>query len=192
MEDKAFGKGPTLILGQPFFMTVKTKINAYAGTLLMEFGDNLVQFNIFEALKHPAENHSIFNIDTIDELVEEHMRMGMGSAKLSNFVEISNIINCFYTVEAISNSDSLSYIQNFSHFEDDFADLADVVKVQRSPEMKRVESDFKDKKEVETDSDDLEEVETNSNRQSKARFNSSQHKSKQAEAESNSGQLSPH
>ncbi|RDY07591.1 hypothetical protein CR513_08267, partial [Mucuna pruriens] len=36
----------------------------------MEFGDTLVQFNIFEAMKHPTEDHSLFGIDLINELVE--------------------------------------------------------------------------------------------------------------------------
>ncbi|RDX85175.1 hypothetical protein CR513_33671, partial [Mucuna pruriens] len=87
------------------------KIHVYAGTLSMEFGDNLVQFNIFEALKHPVEDHSIFSIDTIDKLVEKHMRMGTGNANLANIVEISNIINCFYTVEAIANFDNASVMK---------------------------------------------------------------------------------
>ncbi|RDX62049.1 hypothetical protein CR513_59661, partial [Mucuna pruriens] len=35
----------------------------------MEFGDTLVQFNIFKAMKHPVEDTSLFGIDLIDELV---------------------------------------------------------------------------------------------------------------------------
>ncbi|RDX79910.1 hypothetical protein CR513_39612, partial [Mucuna pruriens] len=32
----------------------------------MEFGDNMVKFNIFKAMKHPIENHSILGIEVID------------------------------------------------------------------------------------------------------------------------------
>ncbi|RDX93593.1 Retrovirus-related Pol polyprotein from transposon 17.6, partial [Mucuna pruriens] len=71
MEDETSGKGSTIILGRPFLMTAKTKIDVHAGTLSMEFGDTLVQFNIFEAMKHPTEDHSLFGVDLIDELVEE-------------------------------------------------------------------------------------------------------------------------
>ncbi|RDY13840.1 hypothetical protein CR513_01191, partial [Mucuna pruriens] len=39
MEDEASGKGSTLILGRPFLMTARTKIDVHAGTLSMEFGD---------------------------------------------------------------------------------------------------------------------------------------------------------
>ncbi|RDX95064.1 hypothetical protein CR513_22455, partial [Mucuna pruriens] len=53
MEDETSEKGSTLILGRPFLMTERKKIDVYARTPSMEFGDNLVQFNIFEAMKHP-------------------------------------------------------------------------------------------------------------------------------------------
>ncbi|RDY07915.1 hypothetical protein CR513_07915, partial [Mucuna pruriens] len=72
MEDETSEKESTLILGRPFLMTARTKIDVYVGTLLMEFGDTLVQFNIFEAMKHPTEDHSLFGIDVIEELVEEY------------------------------------------------------------------------------------------------------------------------
>ncbi|RDX89983.1 hypothetical protein CR513_28207, partial [Mucuna pruriens] len=68
MEDETSGKGSTLILGRPFLMTARTKIDVHAEMLSMEFGDTLVQFNIFEAMKHPTEDHSLFGIDIIDEL----------------------------------------------------------------------------------------------------------------------------
>ncbi|RDY05759.1 hypothetical protein CR513_10367, partial [Mucuna pruriens] len=68
-------------------MTARTKIDIY--------------FNIFEALKHPVEGHSIFSIDTIDRLVEEHMR---------------------WALAAIADFDSLSHIQNYSNSEDYISD----------------------------------------------------------------------
>ncbi|RDX84922.1 hypothetical protein CR513_33955, partial [Mucuna pruriens] len=72
MEDETSKKESTLILGRPFLMIVRTKINVHVGTLSMEFGDTLVQFNIFEAMKHPIEDHSLFGIDVIEELVEKY------------------------------------------------------------------------------------------------------------------------
>ncbi|RDX87280.1 hypothetical protein CR513_31274, partial [Mucuna pruriens] len=42
MEDETSGKESTLILGRPFLMTARTKIDVHAGTLSMEFGDTLV------------------------------------------------------------------------------------------------------------------------------------------------------
>ncbi|RDX68463.1 Retrovirus-related Pol polyprotein from transposon 17.6, partial [Mucuna pruriens] len=75
MEDETSEKESILILGRPFLMTVRTKIDVHAETLSMEFGDTLVQFNIFEAMKHPTEDHSLFGIDVIKELVEEYFQL---------------------------------------------------------------------------------------------------------------------
>ena len=36
----------------------------------MEFGDDVVHFNIFEAMRHPADVHSIFLLDIIDDAVD--------------------------------------------------------------------------------------------------------------------------
>ncbi|RDX65430.1 hypothetical protein CR513_55915, partial [Mucuna pruriens] len=72
IRDEAPRKGSILIVGRPFLMTARTKIDMYVGTLSMEFGETFMVFNIFEVLKHPAEDHSIFSIDTIDELIEEY------------------------------------------------------------------------------------------------------------------------
>ncbi|RDY01900.1 hypothetical protein CR513_14725, partial [Mucuna pruriens] len=51
----------------------------------MEFGDTLVQFNIFKAMKHPTEDHSLFSIDMIDELVEDCFQLDTGGEDISNF-----------------------------------------------------------------------------------------------------------
>ena len=48
----------------------RTKIDVYAGTLSMEFGDIIVHFNILDAMKHPSEDLSIFRAKIIDHVVE--------------------------------------------------------------------------------------------------------------------------
>ncbi|RDX99146.1 hypothetical protein CR513_17825, partial [Mucuna pruriens] len=87
IEDEASREGSALILGRPFLVTTKTKIDIHAGTLSMEFGDTYVKFNIFEVLKHPKD-YSIFSIDAIDGLMEEYFRLGTGDASLVDFVNI--------------------------------------------------------------------------------------------------------
>ncbi|RDY02994.1 hypothetical protein CR513_13473, partial [Mucuna pruriens] len=94
MEDETSGKGSTLILWRPFLMIARTKIDVHVGTLSMEFGDNLVQFNIFEAMKHPIEDHSLFGIDLIDELVEEHLQLGTNGDDTPIFVGDIDIFDC--------------------------------------------------------------------------------------------------
>ncbi|RDY13142.1 hypothetical protein CR513_01977, partial [Mucuna pruriens] len=73
---------------------VLTKIDVHAGTLSMEFGDTLVQFNIFEAMKHPTKDHSLFGIDLIDELVEEYFQLDSHNEDIDNFAERTDSINC--------------------------------------------------------------------------------------------------
>jgi len=68
--DSASSKSP-IILGRPFLKTARTKIDVHFGTMSMEFGDNVVKFNIFYAMQHPREEHSILRIDVIDDVIDE-------------------------------------------------------------------------------------------------------------------------
>ncbi|RDX60410.1 hypothetical protein CR513_61446, partial [Mucuna pruriens] len=115
MEDETSEKGSTLILGRPFLMTARTKIDVHVETLLMEYNDNLMQFNIFEAMRHPTKNPSLFGINVIDELVVEYMELEVDSAEFSNFAE-----------DIDSNYDELLEVQDLSDSKDDIADLANL------------------------------------------------------------------
>ncbi|RDY10414.1 hypothetical protein CR513_05068, partial [Mucuna pruriens] len=121
--EEPFGEGFALILGRPFFMAKSTKIDVHVGTLSMEFGDTFVKFNSFEALKHPDEDHSIFSIDTIDGLIEDYFRIGTGNANLVDFVNISDVIDCFCTVAAKADFEILSHAFHFPYFEDFISNL---------------------------------------------------------------------
>ncbi|XP_042415135.1 uncharacterized protein LOC122004290 [Zingiber officinale] len=68
MEGDVLANRASLILGRPFLKTVRTKIDVDAGTLSMEIGDTVVRFSIFEAMKHPREDHSILSVDISEEL----------------------------------------------------------------------------------------------------------------------------
>ncbi|RDX97367.1 hypothetical protein CR513_19863, partial [Mucuna pruriens] len=91
MEDETSGKGSTLILGRPFVMTTITKIDVHVGTLSMEFGDTLVEFNIFEAMKHPTVDHSLFGIDLVDELVEEYFQLDIDTEQQLPVIIANNL-----------------------------------------------------------------------------------------------------
>jgi len=47
MENESSSHGSTLILGRPFLMITRTKIDVHVGTLSMEFGDDIMHLNIF-------------------------------------------------------------------------------------------------------------------------------------------------
>ncbi|RDX64474.1 Retrovirus-related Pol polyprotein from transposon 17.6, partial [Mucuna pruriens] len=123
MEDETFGKGSTLILGRPFLMTPRTKIDVHVGTLSMEFGDTLVQFNIFEVMKHPTEDHSLFGIDLIDELVEEYLQLDNSSEDSENFAGSTNLISC---LGSITEEADYAEVHNFPNSEDNNNDIADL------------------------------------------------------------------
>ncbi|XP_061352702.1 uncharacterized protein LOC133297550 [Gastrolobium bilobum] len=71
MESETATNRSPIILGRPFMRTARTKIDVHSGTLSMEFGDSIVHFNIFDAMKHPREEHSVFCVDVIDDVVED-------------------------------------------------------------------------------------------------------------------------
>ncbi|RDX82279.1 hypothetical protein CR513_36942, partial [Mucuna pruriens] len=123
MEDEMSGKESTLILGRPFLMTARTKIDVHAGTLSMEFGDTLVQFNILEAMKHPSEDHSLFGIDVIEELVEEYSQLSNSSGDMEAF---SRSIDENNYLRVIDEETNLEEVQDLPDFEDNHSNIADL------------------------------------------------------------------
>ncbi|RDY14138.1 hypothetical protein CR513_00831, partial [Mucuna pruriens] len=107
MEDETLGKGFTLILGQPFLMTARTKIDVHARTLSMEFSDNLVQFKIFKAMKHPTEDPTFFGIDIIDELVEEHMQLDTSNVEFLKFAGDTDVFDYLGSISDKADYDKL-------------------------------------------------------------------------------------
>ncbi|KAJ9183269.1 hypothetical protein P3X46_007148 [Hevea brasiliensis] len=77
-DDSALLSNSALILfGRLFLKTAKTKINVDEGTLTMEFDGETVKFNIFDAIKYPTDNHSIFSIDVVDTFVQDNFELSM-------------------------------------------------------------------------------------------------------------------
>ncbi|RDX85417.1 hypothetical protein CR513_33397, partial [Mucuna pruriens] len=126
MEDETSGKGSTLILGRPFLMTARTKIDVHAETLSMEFGDHLVQLNIFEAMKHLTEDHSLFGIDLIDELVEEHLQLNADNDDTLDFARDTDIFDYLGSVTTETDCNELREVHDLSNSKDGIIDLADL------------------------------------------------------------------
>ncbi|RDY01101.1 hypothetical protein CR513_15624, partial [Mucuna pruriens] len=118
MKDETSGNGSTLISGRPFLMTTRTKIDVHVGMLSMEFGDTLVQFNIFEAIKHPTKDHSLFGIDLIDELVD--------GEDILDFDGDIEAFDCLGFMTDKVDHDGLWEVHNLSNSEDDNTNLADL------------------------------------------------------------------
>ncbi|XP_027347999.1 uncharacterized protein LOC113859417 [Abrus precatorius] len=77
-----------ITLGRPFLKTTRTKIDVHARTLTIEFGDNIVCFNILDAMKHPSEEHSTFQIDLFDDLIDEQFYAFLEEEFSLNFLNI--------------------------------------------------------------------------------------------------------
>jgi len=69
--DMAEDEDMPLILGRPFFATGRALIDVEMGQLILRFHNEQVVYNIFEAMKHRAENPKCYRIDVIDEIVED-------------------------------------------------------------------------------------------------------------------------
>ncbi|RDX80922.1 hypothetical protein CR513_38460, partial [Mucuna pruriens] len=105
-----------------------SKIDVHVGTVSIEFSDTLVQFNIFEAMKHPTEDYSLFGINLIDELVEECLQLDSSSEDIPDFAEDTDLICCLGSLTKEVDYDKVWEVHNLSDSEDDNIDLADLSK----------------------------------------------------------------
>nr|KYP32545.1 hypothetical protein KK1_046749 [Cajanus cajan] len=99
--EEGFSHGSVpIILGRPFLKTARTKIDVYASTLSMEFGDIVVHFNILDAMKFPSEAHSIFRAELIDDLADEHIHdFDSSYAKKHSFS--FDLYSCLSCIESV-------------------------------------------------------------------------------------------
>ncbi|RDY05962.1 hypothetical protein CR513_10126, partial [Mucuna pruriens] len=107
-------------------MTARTKIDVHVGTLSIEFGDTLVQFNIFKAMKHPTEDHSLFDINLIDELVEECLQLDNNGEDISDFAGDTVSFDCLGSIIEEVDYNELQEVHNLSDSEDNNIGLADL------------------------------------------------------------------
>ncbi|KAJ9185684.1 hypothetical protein P3X46_005284 [Hevea brasiliensis] len=78
MEDSVpTSKSALILFGRPFLKTTKIKIDVNDGTLTMEFDGETVKFNIFDAMKYLADDHSVFSIDVVDTIVQDVFELSM-------------------------------------------------------------------------------------------------------------------
>ncbi|KAF1894610.1 hypothetical protein Lal_00031430 [Lupinus albus] len=89
MEEGSYHNTIHIILGRPSLSTTQTKIDVLVGALSMEFGDKVVRFNIFDAIKPPFEDHSVFHIDLLHEFSDTHL---------------SNFLHDFHAPQSLTDS----------------------------------------------------------------------------------------
>ncbi|XP_021668155.2 uncharacterized protein LOC110655957 [Hevea brasiliensis] len=59
------------ILGRPFLATIGAIIDVKNGCLTLKVGDEEVEFNLFQAIKHKSESDECLRVNIIDKLVEK-------------------------------------------------------------------------------------------------------------------------
>ncbi|WVZ12841.1 hypothetical protein V8G54_017371 [Vigna mungo] len=67
MEMEENGDAP-LILGRPFMKTARIIIDVEKGKLKVQVQDEEMDFDVFQAMSHPKDNKSCFQIDVVEEL----------------------------------------------------------------------------------------------------------------------------
>ncbi|XP_052725956.1 uncharacterized protein LOC108320155 [Vigna angularis] len=105
-----------IILGRPFLKTARTKIDVYAGTLSMEFADIVVHFNILDAMKFPAEDHSLFRIDALDDIIDEFVVDDFHSLHEKKHSFLSSLHSC---IESGFESGFENDVDNVVDFDED-------------------------------------------------------------------------
>ncbi|XP_028215057.1 uncharacterized protein LOC114397142 [Glycine soja] len=85
-----------LILGRPFMKTAKVIIDVDDGKLNVKVQDDEVQFNVFEAMKHPKDKGECFRVDVLDEAISDSRKFikrkdGLEKALTQVFEEMSEV-----------------------------------------------------------------------------------------------------
>ncbi|XP_020208907.1 uncharacterized protein LOC109793846, partial [Cajanus cajan] len=124
-EGFSHGSAP-IILCRPFLKIAQNKIDVYAGTLSMEFGDSILHFNILDAMKHPSEDHSVFRAEIHDDVVDEYASdfYSLHDKKHCFLSDLYNSLACTesaseFDFESVSVSDFDSCSKNKSDFVSD-------------------------------------------------------------------------
>ncbi|KAL0291969.1 UNVERIFIED_CONTAM: hypothetical protein Scaly_2611800 [Sesamum calycinum] len=78
----------SILLGRPFMKTAKTKIDVDEGTLFVEFGGEIVKFNISDAMKYPNELQALYQIDVIDSIVHDVVEEELVGTELDLIMEL--------------------------------------------------------------------------------------------------------
>ncbi|KAD7116941.1 hypothetical protein E3N88_04209 [Mikania micrantha] len=71
MEDDDTPNSSSILLGRPFLKTAKTKIDVYSGTLSMEFDGEVINFNIYDAMRYPSDVSSLNWLEVIEPLADD-------------------------------------------------------------------------------------------------------------------------
>ncbi|KAL0405714.1 UNVERIFIED_CONTAM: hypothetical protein Slati_3885300 [Sesamum latifolium] len=88
MRTEGLNNSALVFLGRPFMKTAKTKISVDEGTLSVEIGEEIIKFNIAEAMKYPNELHALYQVDVIDSVVHDVVEEELVGTELDLVMEM--------------------------------------------------------------------------------------------------------
>ncbi|RDX97372.1 hypothetical protein CR513_19869, partial [Mucuna pruriens] len=74
-------------------------------------------------MKHPTEDHSLFGIDMIEELVEEYFQLDNCSEDIEDFAENADVTSC---LGSITEETDYEEVHNLPNSKDNNYDIADL------------------------------------------------------------------
>ncbi|XP_016723785.1 uncharacterized protein [Gossypium hirsutum] len=76
MKDDNSANSSDIILGRPFLSTARTRIDVWSGTLIMEFDNETVKFNVYEDMGHLNDKSQIVPCRNVDlDVKQEELLM---------------------------------------------------------------------------------------------------------------------
>ncbi|XP_023773214.1 uncharacterized protein LOC111921869 [Lactuca sativa] len=103
LDEQVSLKSGIILLGRPFFKTARTKIDVYIGSLTMQFDDETISFNIYDAMRYPSDVSSLCFVDVIepmtqelfelchDDMLEMNLSKGFDCAKLAKKLKLYSL-----------------------------------------------------------------------------------------------------
>lgn len=82
------------MLGRPFISTIKTKIDVQDGTFTIEFDEDVVRFNVYDAIKYLTNLSYVYGADVIDFLNKKYLDFCLGhelNIILCNRLNVDNL-----------------------------------------------------------------------------------------------------
>ncbi|XP_071916239.1 uncharacterized protein [Coffea arabica] len=78
-DEKTLNPSP-ILLGRSFLSTARSKIDMNEGTLSIDFDGEIINFNIFDAMKYLDEANSVFALSVIESLVQDTFELNRDDA----------------------------------------------------------------------------------------------------------------
>ncbi len=96
-----------IIFGKPLLATVRAIIDVKNGRLTLKVGEEEMEFNLLDTMKHKFELDECFKVDIIDKQIEEEFHKKHPKDPLEAFIVHSHTVNN-------ENTDIASYEQQLA------------------------------------------------------------------------------